>query len=117
VRLAVLSNKPHEFAELMVRELMADVEFEIVLGHRDGAVAKPDPAGALGIAAEMGIEPSRFLYVGDTDIDMMTGRSAGMFTVGVLWGFRDRAELLGAGAEALAEKPMDLVRLAEKGRC
>ena len=51
------------------------------------------------------------MYVGDTNVDMMTGNRAGMFTVGVLWGFRDRKELIEHHAHSLAEKPEDLMRL------
>ncbi len=50
------------------------------------------------------------LYLGDTDTDMKTGKSAGVFTVGVLWGFRDRAELEENGADAVIEKPEDILK-------
>ena len=51
------------------------------------------------------------MYVGDTNVDMMTGNRAGMFTVGVLWGFRGEKELTENHAHALAEKPEDLIEL------
>ena len=46
--------------------------------------------------------------MGDSDVDMRTGNNAGMISLGVLWGYRDRATLEGAGAAALCEKPADL---------
>ena len=51
------------------------------------------------------------MYVGDTATDMKTGRAAGMYTVGALWGFRDRKELNENGADLVAEKPEELVRI------
>lgn len=54
---------------------------------------KPDPEGVLKTAEEFHVKPSECLYFGDTNTDMKTGINAGMDTVGVLWGFRDRAEL------------------------
>ena len=51
------------------------------------------------------------MYIGDTGTDMNTGKAAGMFTVGVLWGYRDRKELEENGADILAEKPEDLLEI------
>ena len=55
------------------------------------------------------------MYIGDTNVDMMTGNRAGMFTVGVLWGFRTRQELMVNHAHALAEKPENLISLFVSG--
>jgi len=57
----------------------------------------------------MGLSPAEILYLGDTRIDMETANSAGMFPAGVLWGFRDKEELLASGAKALLKTPMDIV--------
>lgn len=111
MRLALLSNKPQFFVDVMVDALMPRVEFEKIVGQQDGLPTKPDPAAALMIASEMGIPPGEILYVGDTDVDMQTGRSAGMRTVGVLWGFRDREELEGAGGQEIIEQPAELLTL------
>ncbi|HSM88983.1 MAG TPA: hypothetical protein VLT56_03090 [Desulfobacterales bacterium] len=53
--------------------------------------------------------PARFIYVGDTCIDMRTAVAAGMFPVGALWGFRRAEEMIAAGAELLARKPASLL--------
>ena len=108
---AILSNKPEKFTTLIVQELLADWSFEAVRGQREGVPAKPDPSGALEIAAELGVAPRAWLYVGDTDTDMSTARRAGMFAAGVTWGFRDRSELLENGAQRLAEHPLELMEL------
>lgn len=111
LRLAVFSNKPQEFTSLTVRRLLSDWPFELVLGACQTVPKKPDPAAAILIAAEMQIAVSNFLYLGDSGLDMLTAARAGMFGVGVLWGFRDRVELLDNGAKALIEKPLDLLDL------
>ena len=111
MRLAVLSNKPHEFTRLCVDNLLPGHCFDPVLGQREGVAKKPDPAGALEIAETMRIAADRFLYLGDTAVDMETARRAGMCAVGVLWGFRDETELRRAGADHVIEKPMQLLDL------
>ncbi|MCP4402242.1 MAG: HAD family hydrolase [bacterium] len=106
---AILSNKPDEFTQLCVAELLADWHFEIVRGQQEGIPRKPDPAGAFEIAKALEIAPHEFLYLGDTATDMQTATSAGMFAGGVLWGFRERDELLEHGAQQLFEHPLDVL--------
>ena len=111
VKLAVLSNKPHMQTIKVVETLFGNDIFDWVQGQQDGIEKKPDPSGAFAIANAFGVLPEECMYVGDTNVDMMTGNRAGMFTVGVLWGFRNREELMENNAHALAEHPMDLIRL------
>jgi len=93
VKLAVLSNKPHAFTKICVETFFPDHPFMYVYGQRDGVAPKPDPAGALDIATQMELVTESILYIGDTATDMQTGKRAGLRTIGVEWGFRDRAEL------------------------
>ena len=111
IRTAVLSNKPDAQTREVVRSLFGDKLIDMVQGQTEEVPRKPAPDGALRIAAAFGLEPSECMYLGDSDTDMKTGRAAGMYTVGVLWGFRNREELLKNGAEALAEKPEDIKTL------
>ena len=111
VKLAVFSNKPHAQTRTVISNLFGDNLFDWVQGQQDGIEKKPDPSGALKIAEIFEVRPEECMYIGDTNVDMMTGNRAGMFTVGVLWGFRDRKELMDNHAHALAEKPEDLIRL------
>src|SRR5262249_18355793 len=101
VPLAVLSNKPDPATQQLMKQVFSRWEFAAIRGHRAGAPLKPDPAAALEIAAELAIPPERWVYVGDTKVDMMTARGAGMFAVGVLWGFREEAELRENGAQQI----------------
>jgi phosphoglycolate phosphatase len=105
VRLAVLSNKAHPTTREMVSRLLPRWRFEIVSGAMPDVPLKPDPTAALGIARQMKLPPERFLYLGDSDIDMKTARGAGMYAVAALWGYGEREVLRGAGAQVMAEAP------------
>ena len=108
VRCAVLSNKAHDFALSMVTHFFGSGTFERVIGA--GVFPqKPDPTGALHIAAEMGIGPEAFLFVGDSDVDMRTACRAGMHPTGVQWGFRTAEELRANGAKSLVERPEEIL--------
>lgn len=101
----VLSNKPDDFTRLMVAHFFACWPFAAVAGVRAGVVPKPDPAAALAMARDLGVAPGEVLYLGDTGTDMKTAAAAGMYPVGVLWGFRPREELLRDGARILVDQP------------
>jgi phosphoglycolate phosphatase len=109
IRIGVLSNKPNAFAQKCVGEMLGKWKFDQVLGQQENLPCKPDPAGALEIARSLDFPPESFLYLGDTGIDMKTANAARMFAVGVLWGFRPREELQNHGAQALIEKPEELL--------
>ncbi|MCI1965288.1 MAG: HAD family hydrolase [Oscillospiraceae bacterium] len=109
VAAAVLSNKPDAWAKKIVEFLFPKDTFRFCFGQQSGIPRKPSPQGALLIAEKLGIPPKEILYVGDTNTDMKTGRSAGMDTAGVLWGFRGRKELKENGAVYLLEKPVDIL--------
>lgn len=110
----VFSNKPDEFTQVMVKELLADWSFEIVMGVCEGVPKKPEPTAALQIAKELNIATEKFIYLGDSNTDMQTATAAGMYPVGALWGYRDAEELLDSGAKMLAENPLDILDLLEK---
>ena len=113
IRLAVLSNKLHEFTSMCCQHYLARWKFDVVLGQSSDRPRKPDPAGALEVARRMNEKPGRFIYVGDTATDMQTATSAGMYPVGALWGFRTAQELQAAGARVLIKHPMELLDLLE----
>ena len=110
---SVLSNKLEEFVRRAVRDFLPGFTFSPVLGAKPGLPPKPDPAGALDIARELGVAPARIVYLGDTGVDMLTAVRAGMFPVGALWGFRDGSELRENGAAATINSPGELLGLVE----
>lgn len=111
LKLAVFSNKPHDFTLLCVQKLLSQWQFHAIVGQRETTAPKPDPAGALEIARVLNLSPSEFLYLGDTGTDMQTAAAAGMFSVGALWGFRPREELVEHGAQVLLEHPIHILEL------
>ncbi|PIE31586.1 HAD family hydrolase [candidate division KSB3 bacterium] len=113
LKLSILSNKPHEFTVHCVESLLPDWHFDFVFGQREQIPPKPDPAGALDILERLGISQAECLYVGDTATDMQTAVTANLYPVGVLWGFREREELVEAGAKVLLEHPKELITLLE----
>ena len=108
VNLAVLSNKPHEFTKLFVDEFFPCGLFQIVYGQRDGVPKKPDPTVALDIVAQFGTRPQDTLFVGDSGVDIMTGKAANMMTAGVSWGFRSVRELTNNNADIIVHNPLEL---------
>lgn len=111
LKLGVLSNKPHPLTVKVVARFFASDTFAAVLGAEAGFPRKPDPASALELARRLSVDASKCCYVGDTATDMRTARSAGMYAIGALWGFRDAVELSSSGAQVLAETPRDVVRI------
>lgn len=111
LRLCVLSNKSDDLTRLFVARLLPRERFEVVLGATAELPKKPAPEAPLHIAARMSVPPSEFLYLGDTATDMRTAVAAGMYPVGVLWGFRTAEELRDAGARVLIDRPADLLAL------
>ena len=105
LKIAILSNKADDFTNRIVKKLLPDWHFELVYGERTGIPRKPDPSGALEIAQKLGVQPCECLYLGDTGVDMKTAVSAGMYPVGVLWGFRKAEELAADGARVLIADP------------
>lgn len=108
IRLAVLSNKPQSATESVVSHFFNN-EFDLVLGARDGVPLKPDPAGVDFALSQMGFTKEELIYVGDTSTDMITGKSCGAcITVGVLWGFRGKDELMRYGADLIVSEPHEI---------
>lgn len=114
VRLAVLSNKPHEATYLAVTGLFGDDVFDVIQGLEPGMKRKPAPDGAWKIAEALSVKPEECMYVGDTNTDMQTGKAAGMYTIGVLWGFRDRQELEENHADRIISYPEELLTIQEE---
>ena len=109
VSMAVLSNKSHPFTVRCVEHFFPQTQFACVYGQRSGVPIKPHPAGALEILQHLQRSPGEVVYVGDTSTDMQTAVAAKLFPVGVLWGFREREELLQCGAQAIVAHPCELL--------
>ncbi len=109
IRVAVFSNKVNELAQKVVYTIFADYKFDIVIGSGGAIPRKPDTTGIDYICNQMNLSLDDYLYVGDSGVDMQTATGAGIYAVGVLWGFRDMEELLENNADVVIEHPMDLL--------
>jgi phosphoglycolate phosphatase len=110
-RLAVLSNKDETFTQQCVRHFFPFTSWASVIGHSEEIPHKPDPTGACLIAERLQLETRELALVGDTSMDITTARACNMFGVGVLWGFRELAELEDAGASRIIEHPDHLLEI------
>lgn len=115
IRIAVLTNKPQPHSEKCINKYFADIDIETIIGfgNKYNLPPKPDPSGALKIAAIFNLTPEQFLFLGDTSIDMKTATAAGMLAVGVSWGFRPVKEMVDNGAKRIIDKPVELLKLLD----
>lgn len=113
IRIGVVTNKGHDRALECVETVYGKGYFDSVLGEGNGFACKPDPAGALFMARQLGAEPGQCLYFGDTNTDMLIGIHAGMDTVGVTWGFRTRTELETYHPKFIISHPSEIKKVFE----
>ena len=102
---AVVSNKPDNATKLLCKQYFGDV---FALGESSRCPRKPAPDMVRQAMAAIGADSC--IYVGDSEVDVLTAKNAGVPCLSVLWGFRDRDTLLEAGAEHFCENPADLLK-------
>ncbi|MCD7855476.1 MAG: HAD family hydrolase [Clostridiales bacterium] len=106
---AILSNKPDnavkELSDFFFKGLI-----DTALGERGGVPKKPDPAAVLEIIEKLGVNKDEVIYVGDSEVDIQTGKNAGVKTLSCLWGFKTKEFLIENGSEILLERPNDLLK-------
>ncbi len=113
IKTAVLSNKPDNVACDVVNIFFSGL-FDTAHGQRKGIKTKPNPEGALMILDELSVKAEETVFIGDTNVDINTGKNAGMKTIGAKWGFRTEKELSDAGADFIAGKPLDIAEIIFK---
>lgn len=116
IKMAIISNKPEEFALKIADYYFPDWQgkeqpalFTHVLGHNKVLPAKPDPTTAKAIAGHWKLLVHQIGFIGDSDIDILTAINAGMVPIGAEWGFRGSEELNASGAKLLLKQPIDLL--------
>lgn len=114
VMLAVASNKYNEATQALVRYYFGEELFSLVLGERPGVSRKPDPAIVSDILSALHVAPSEAIYIGDSDVDMLTAQNAGLTKVACTWGFCREDKLTPFSPELMAATPMDILPFAEK---
>jgi phosphoglycolate phosphatase len=107
IRLAIISNKPDSAVQELAAAFFPGM-LDVVVGESPGIRRKPCPDTVLEAAARMGLSVRDCVYVGDSEVDIQTARSAGMPCISVSWGFRDEEQLLSSGASCLVHTPQEL---------
>lgn len=108
-RLAVVSNKPDSSVKPLVKLYFGD-RFEAAVGDQEGITRKPAPGLVLCAMKEMGVTLENAVYVGDSEVDLLTAKNTGIPCISVTWGFRDRNVLAEAGATMYADTPEELLK-------
>lgn len=109
IRMAVCTNKHISAAEVLIRKYFPTDIFDAYEGDRPGVPRKPDPAHVNIVLEKMKVRPEETVYLGDSGVDMQTAVNAKALPVGVLWGFREKDELLENGAKILLSQPSELL--------
>lgn len=103
-KIGVVSNK----FDKAVKDLCNNYFFgliDIATGESANVPKKPSPIGVLKTIEELGANPDKTVLIGDSEVDIQTAKNAGIYSVGVLWGFRDEQTLIDAGADELVDSP------------
>jgi phosphoglycolate phosphatase len=108
IPMAVLSNKPDDCTRHLCEKLLGHFSFAHVEGQLVDGSLKPDPTRALAICEILGRPPNRVYFVGDSPVDVETGRRGGMLPIAASWGYRDRPLLLAAKPLRLINDPSEL---------
>lgn len=112
LKTCVLSNKQHDLSVKIVTHYFGNEVFDIIQGKSEQFPTKPDPASCNYLISKLNIDKRDILYVGDSNVDMQTGKNAGLKKCGVSWGFRSVEELTAAGADYIAHTPQDILEIA-----
>lgn len=113
IKTAILSNKPDVAAREVVDKLIGKGKVTICRGAIDEFPLKPDPSSAIDIMEKLGADKNETFFVGDTYVDITTGKNAGVKTIGVKWGFRTEEELKKAGADYIIDNAFEILDIVK----
>lgn len=109
--LAVASNKYQDAAVLLTHHYFPTIKFDIILGERQGVMAKPDPQIIYDIIDETKVDKKDILYVGDSSVDMQTAKAANVDVCVVTWGFSPRVDLEAYSPNYCVEEALDILNI------
>lgn len=112
IQVAVLSNKIDSASQQLI-EYFFPGKTDVVFGEHVGVPRKPDPTSCRMVMQQLGVQPEQVLYVGDSGTDMQTAKNAGLYAVGVTWGFRSKEVLLENGADVLVHRPEQILQILD----
>ena len=108
--IAVVSNKFYAATQELVNHFFCDY-VSVAIGERDNIRKKPSPDTVFEALRQLNVEKDGAVYIGDSDVDVMTAKNCGMPCISVLWGFRDKKFLIEHGANVFVEKPSEILLL------
>ena len=111
IHLAVLSNKPDRQTVKVVKEIFGDNIFDYAQGQKDGIRRKPEPDGVWYLMEQMQVSKEECLYIGDSEVDLATGKAAGLKTILVSWGIRGRKALVEDGADCIVDSVDEILEI------
>ena len=109
-RLAIVSNKFYEATQELAKNFFPET-IEVAIGERENIRKKPAPDTVLEALRQLGADKEGAVYIGDSDVDIMTAKNSGLPCLSVLWGFRDKEFLIEHGANNLIEHPLDILNV------
>ena len=112
IKVAVLSNKIDSASQQLIEYFFPE-KTDVVFGEHVGVPRKPDPTSCRMVMQRLGVQPEQVLYVGDSGTDMQTAKNAGLYAVGVTWGFRSKEVLLKCGADVLVHRPEQILQILD----
>ena len=107
-KLAIVSNKFYAATQDLAHHFFADT-IEVAIGERENIRKKPAPDTVLEALRQLGASKDGAVYIGDSDVDVMTAKNSGLPCISVLWGFRDKEFLIEHGATLFVETPHDIL--------
>ena len=110
IRCAVASNKDDDHVQILSKKFFSGL-FDISIGRNPKMAIKPDPEMILEIARRLDIKAKEIIYIGDSEVDIITGKRGGFPSISVAWGFRTKKFLKNHGAERIVDKPKDIVEI------
>ncbi len=113
-KMAVLSNKPVGPSRAIVEALDLGKYFFQVYGGNSFHTKKPDPAGVEALLQEAGVGADQTVIIGDSDVDVVTGRNSGIYSIGVKYGLAPHT-LAEAPPDVLVDEPIEVGRVFEGG--
>lgn len=109
--IAVLSNKQDKYVKPIAAQLIPAPMLAYAAGQKDSEPKKPDPTVPLGIVKALEADLEHCAFIGDSEVDVQTGKNMGVTSVGCDWGYRPREVLVDSGADFVISRPEDLLEI------
>lgn len=107
-KMAIVSNKIDSAVKELNERFFSEY-VSVAIGERPGVSRKPAPDTVFAALAELGSSTDEAVYIGDSEVDLMTAKNSNLPCIAVLWGFRDKEFLIKNGASAFAKTPEDII--------